>query len=59
MPEWRNLFLKNSATLAGGEVLFLNIIKEKTAPPSKRAPFFTTAPQGSCFGSTFFVSDSY
>ncbi len=37
--------LKNSATLPGAVVLFLNmIIKEKTAPPSKRAPFSETAP---------------
>ena len=29
---------------------------EKMAPPPKEAPIFKTAPQGSCFSSTFFLS---
>ena len=35
------------------------IIKEKTAPSSKVAPFSKTAPGWSRFGSTFFLSDSH
>ena len=43
----RGAILKNSAILAGGVVLFLNmIIKEKTAPLPKRRHFLKQPPKG-------------